>query len=592
MILYLTSSPVGSYKAKGAPAYKGLNPENDLVKNLTADWKDKARCLFICADPDACMSNNEMRFFFEKTIKESGLSVSEFDLCDNRNAKEIVEKIHSYDMIMLGGGHVPTQNKFFRRIGLMQAMKGFDGIVIGISAGTMNCAETVYAQPEMPGESISRIYERFLEGLGLTRCNVLPHYQAVKNDMLDGKRLMEDITYPDSVGQKFYALPDGSYILQKDGTVTVYGEAYLVAERKAEKICSDGESLLIYKRRQRYKGTHPRRFEEKYKEHEPEKYADTIEKVISKGSTPAGMHISICVKEILEVLKIQPGQKGLDATLGYGGHTRKMLECLKGKGHMYGLDVDPIEIKKTKERLSSLGYGEDILTVLWENFSEIARIGREYGPFDFILADLGVSSMQIDDPKRGFSYKTEGPLDLRLNPEKGVMAAERLLELSEEELAGMFAENSDEPYAVEIAKEIVKRLRNGKKIETTTQLKEAVEAALCFLPEDEKKLKVVKKTCQRVFQALRIDVNSEFEVLEALLEGLPEALAPGGRAAILTFHSGEDRMVKKAFKQFYKEGIFCEIAQDVVRPSAEECRKNKRASSAKLRWAVRSEITD
>ena len=227
-----------------------------------------------------------------------------------------------------------------------------------------------------------------------------------------------------------------------------------------------------------------------------------------------------------------------------------------------------------------------------ENFSEIARIGREYGPFDFILADLGVSSMQIDDPKRGFSYKTEGPLDLRLNPEKGVMAAERLLELSEEELAGMFAENSDEPYAVEIAKEIVKRLRNGKKIETTTQLKEAVEAALCFLPEDEKKLKVVKKTCQRVFQALRIDVNSEFEVLEALLEGLPEALAPGGRAAILTFHSGEDRMVKKAFKQFYKEGIFCEIAQDVVRPSAEECRKNKRASSAKLRWAVRSEITD
>lgn len=487
---------------------------------------------------------------------------------------------------------MPTQNKFFRRIGLMQAMKGFDGIVIGISAGTMNCAETVYAQPEMPGESISRIYERFLEGLGLTRCNVLPHYQAVKNDMLDGKRLMEDITYPDSVGQKFYALPDGSYILQKDGTVTVYGEAYLVAERKAEKICSDGESLLIYKRRQRYKGTHPRRFEEKYKEHEPEKYADTIEKVISKGSTPAGMHISICVKEILEVLKIQPGQKGLDATLGYGGHTRKMLECLKGKGHMYGLDVDPIEIKKTKERLSSLGYGEDILTVLWENFSEIARIGREYGPFDFILADLGVSSMQIDDPKRGFSYKTEGPLDLRLNPEKGVMAAERLLELSEEELAGMFAENSDEPYAVEIAKEIVKRLRNGKKIETTTQLKEAVEAALCFLPEDEKKLKVVKKTCQRVFQALRIDVNSEFEVLEALLEGLPEALAPGGRAAILTFHSGEDRMVKKAFKQFYKEGIFCEIAQDVVRPSAEECRKNKRASSAKLRWAVRSEITD
>lgn len=589
MILYLTSSPVGSYRAGGAPSYKGFNPENDLVKNLAADWKSEARCLIISANPDAYMENDKMRFFFEKTVKESGLSVSEFDLCDGRNAREIVDNLPSYDMIILGGGHVPTQNTFFHKIGLIQAMKKFDGIVMGISAGTMNCAETVYAQPEIPGESISAVYKRFIEGLGLTRCNVLPHYQAVKDDMLDGKRLMEDITYPDSVGQKFYALPDGSYILQKDGAVTVYGEAYLVSEGKTEKICSAGESLLIYKRRQRYKGTHPRRFEEKYKEHEPEKYADTIDKVISKGSTPVGMHLSICVKEILDFLQIQPGQKGLDATLGYGGHTRKMLECLNGQGHIYGLDVDPIEIKKTKERLETLGYGEEILTVLWENFSEIVRIGREYGPFDFVLADLGVSSMQIDDPKRGFSYKTEGPLDLRLNPEKGVAASVRLLELSEEELTGMFAENSDEPYAAEIAKEIIKRQRGKNKIETTTQLRETIEAALSFLPEDGQKKAVLKKTCQRVFQALRIDVNSEFEVLEALLDGLPKVLAPGGRAAILTFHSGEDRMVKKAFKRFHKEGIFCEIAQDVIRPSAEERRRNGRAGSAKLRWAVRSE---
>lgn len=249
MILYLTSSPTGSYRADKAPSYKGFNPENDLVKNLKADWKNEARCLIISADPDACMENNEMRFFFEKTVKESGLSVSEFDLCDSRNAKEIVDNLHSYDMIILGGGHVPTQNAFFHRIGLIQAMKEFDGIVMGISAGTMNCAETVYAQPEMPGESTSLAYKRFIEGLGLTWCNVLPHYQAVKDDMLDGKRLMEDITYPDSAGRKFYALPDGSYILQRDEAVTVYGEAYLVAEGKIEKICSAGERLLIHKRR-------------------------------------------------------------------------------------------------------------------------------------------------------------------------------------------------------------------------------------------------------------------------------------------------------------------------------------------------------
>lgn len=588
MILYLTSSPTGSYRASKTPAYRGLNPENGLVEKLKEDWKEQARCLFVCSDPDAYMKNNEIRFFFEKTVRETGLSVSAFDLCDGRSGEETVKNLCAYDVLILGGGHVPTQNRFFQRIGLIPAVKAFDGLVIGISAGTMNCAGTVYAQPEMPGESTSRTYQRFIEGLGLTRCNVLPHYQAVKDDLLDGKRLMEDITYPDSFGRKFYALPDGSYILQKDGAVTVFGEAYLVADGKTEKICSGGESLILHKRRQRYKGTHPRSFAEKYKEHEPEKYADTIEKVISKGSTPAGMHISICVEEILEILKIRPGEKGLDLTLGYGGHTRRMLEELKGRGHIWGLDVDPIEIKKTEERLKGLGYGEDMLTVVRENFSEISRIGREYGPFDFVLADLGVSSMQIDDPKRGFSYKADGPLDLRLNPERGVTAAKRLLELNEEELAGMLRENADEPYAEEIAQEISRRLRCGSKIETTACLREAVEAALVFLPEDKQKKVLVKKTCQRVFQAIRIDVNSEFEVLEAMLSGLPEALAPGGRAAVLTFHSGEDRPVKKAFKRFYKEGVFCDIAKEVIRPSAEECRRNSRAGCAKLRWAVKT----
>lgn len=344
----------------------------------------------------------------------------------------------------------------------------------------------------------------------------------------------------------------------------------------------------IHKRRVHYSGTHPKRFEEKYKEHDPEKYADTIEKVISKGSTPAGMHISICVNEILDFFQIQPGQQGLDATLGYGGHTMRMLEQLHGEGHMYALDVDPIEIVKTKQRLADAGYGEDILTIKQTNFRNIDKVAEEAGKFDFILADLGVSSMQIDNPDRGFTYKFDGPLDLRLDPEKGESAAERLREVSYEELVEMFQENSDEPYAEEIATVIMKRNRTKNYVETTIQMKEAIEEALSFVPEKERK-EAVKKSCQRCFQALRIDVNSEFEVLYDFLDKLPDALRPGGRVAILTFHSGEDRLVKRAFKAGAKAGVYSEVSKDVIRPSAEECARNPRARSTKMRWAVKAE---
>lgn len=347
------------------------------------------------------------------------------------------------------------------------------------------------------------------------------------------------------------------------------------------------EAQTLHKRRVRYSGTYPKRFEEKYKEHNPEKYADTIAKVISKGSTPAGMHIPIMVKEILDFLQIQPGQKGLDATLGYGGHTREMLRCLKGEGHLFALDADPIESQKTKARLESQGYSEDILTVCLLNFADMDRIAKKEGPFDFVLADLGLSSMQIDNPERGFSIKYDGPLDLRLNPEKGITAAQRLKEVDREELEGMLVTNADEPYAKEIARAITSARRKGRKLETTMQLRAVIEEALSFLPEAVKK-EAVKKSCQRTFQALRIDVNNEYEVLEAFMEKLPEALAPGGRVAILTFHSGEDRIVKKAFKRFYREGIYSEIASDVVRPSAEECVQNSRAHSTKMRWAIKA----
>ena len=341
-----------------------------------------------------------------------------------------------------------------------------------------------------------------------------------------------------------------------------------------------------HKRRVRYKGTHPRKFEEKYKELNPEKYQGDVEKIIQSGKTPAGMHISIMVKEILDFLQIKPGQIGLDATLGYGGHTRKMLEQLQGKGHMFATDVDPIESEKTRQRLADLGFGPEILTIKRMNFANIDQVAPDE-KFDFILADLGVSSMQIDNPERGFTFKRDGPLDLRLDPTSGVSAAERLRELDREELEAMLVENSDEPYADKIAKEVMKVFKKRGKIETTKQLAAVIEQALSFLPEKERK-EEVKKSCQRTFQALRIDVNSEFEVLYSFLEKLPHVLKSGGRVAVLTFHSGEDRLVKKAFRQYQRDGVYSEVCEDVIRPSAEECFQNPRARSTKMRWAIKA----
>lgn len=342
-----------------------------------------------------------------------------------------------------------------------------------------------------------------------------------------------------------------------------------------------------HKRRVRYKGTHPKSYKEKYKELQPELYSDTVEKVIQKGSTPAGMHRSICVDEILDFLQIVPGQTGLDATLGYGGHTLEMLKCLDLKGQLYATDVDSIELPKTQKRLEDLGYGEEILRIRQLNFSNIDQIVLESGPLDFVLADLGVSSMQIDNPDRGFSFKAEGPLDLRLNPRKGISAAERLNKISKDELEGMLIENSDEPYASEISTAIISEIRKGKKINTTTQLQQIIENALKFIPENKRK-EEIKKSCQRCFQALRIDVNEEFEVLYEFLEKLPSALAKGGRVAILSFHSGEDRLVKKSFQHYFREGIYSEVAPSPIRPTPEECNANGRARSAKLRWAIKA----
>jgi 16S rRNA (cytosine1402-N4)-methyltransferase len=342
-------------------------------------------------------------------------------------------------------------------------------------------------------------------------------------------------------------------------------------------------------RRVRYKGSHPKSFKEKYKELQPEKYAADVAKVMQKGNTPAGMHRSICVKEILEFLQIKPGQVGLDATLGYGGHSLEILKCLLPDGKLFATDVDPYELPRTRERLTGLGFGPEVLDIRKMNFSDIDQITNEVGELDFILADLGVSSMQIDNPERGFSVKTDGPLDLRLNPQSGKSAAAILKTISKKDLEEILIENADEPHAEIIAQTIISKIKKGIAIENTLQLKAIIKEALEHsVVNSDVEMDVLKKTCARCFQALRIAVNDEFGVLDKLLQKLPDALAPGGRVAILTFHSGEDRRVKKAFQLYFREGIFSEVAPDPIRPSAEEIFNNPRARSAKLRWAIKS----
>jgi len=339
-----------------------------------------------------------------------------------------------------------------------------------------------------------------------------------------------------------------------------------------------------HKRRKRYSGRYPKRFEEKYKELDPEKYSGIAEHVIQKGSTPAGMHIPIMVEEILDILKISPGEKGFDATLGYGGHTLAMLEKLGHNGHICATDVDRTESEKTRKRLLEKGYGEDDLSIVNANFAKIKELAPLYGPFDFILADLGISSMQMDDPSRGFSYKADGPLDLRMDPTRGISAARLLEKLSQEELEGMLEENADEPYAKKIAAAIASVPKGS--IKRTSDLARLIGRTLNFLPKD-KRADEAKRCCARVFQALRIDVNREFEALYDFLSALPDVLAPGGRVAILTFHSGEDRLVKKAFKAGLADGSYQDIAKDVIRPTKEEAVRNPRSRPAKLRWAVK-----
>jgi 16S rRNA (cytosine1402-N4)-methyltransferase len=343
---------------------------------------------------------------------------------------------------------------------------------------------------------------------------------------------------------------------------------------------SDGDDSRPHRRRPRYRGKNPRRFEEKYKEHDPQRYGDTVAKVLAAGKTPAGSHRPIMVAEVLEALAPHPGEIAVDCTLGYGGHARELLPRVLPGGRLLGLDADPIELPKTEARLRALGFTPEQFSAHRSNFAGLPRVLGECGlsAADAILADLGVSSMQLDEPGRGFSLKHEGPLDMRMNPTRGQPASAFLQKVTPNALAAILRDHSDEPHADTLAVPIA-----GQMFHSTIALADALRRALPNLKDEDRELSV-----RRVFQALRIAVNDEFSALDTFLRNLPLCLNSGGRAAILTFHSGEDRRVKKAFAAGLRDGVYSAVADEVIRPSAAERHANPRSVSAKLRWARRA----
>ncbi len=339
-------------------------------------------------------------------------------------------------------------------------------------------------------------------------------------------------------------------------------------------------------RRPRYKGKNPRGFHEKYKELDPARYPDDVKKVLASGKTPVGTHRPIMVDEVLECLRPTPGDVAVDCTLGGGGHARAVLERLQPGGRLIGLDIDPVELPRTEAHLRAAGFGPGTFSAHHANFAGLPQVLASEGleAADVILVDLGVSSMQLDNPDRGFSYKDPGPLDMRMNPMRGEPASRLVARLSEEALAGLLQDNADEPHA-----RVIARLLKQKPVDTTHALESLVRLGLGATQAGLTKADI-KLSVRRTFQALRIAVNDELSVLDGLLRTLPQCLAPGGRVAMLTFHSGEDRRVKKAFQVGYRTGVYSAVATEVIRSTREELRANRRAQAAKLRWAVRSSL--
>ena len=355
---------------------------------------------------------------------------------------------------------------------------------------------------------------------------------------------------------------------------------------------TDEASTPPRKRRPRYRGTHPRRFDEKYKERDAARYPAERAKILLSGRTPAGSHVPVLVAEVLETLAPIPGGVAVDATVGYGGHASELLKRILPGGRLLALDVDPIELPKAEARLKALAQSlgdAGAARCVRRNFAGLRKLLEAEGlarGADVILADLGASSMQLDDPARGFSWKRDAPLDLRMNPERGQPAAVLLGKLKKEEIEDFLRRYGDEPLAGRIAEAVVEARRSHPLLRTS-DLTRAVESAFEGTPQP-RGSDAKKSSLQRTFQAIRILVNDELTALDAFLRDLPFCLAPGGRVAILTFHSGEDRRVKKAFKVGLEAGLYARVAHDVVRATPEERSRNPRSSAAKLRWAVRA----
>ena len=238
MIAFLTSSPCIPNADRAI-----LNPDNGFVERMRAALPHHPRCLFVCSHPDSAYLTDKYAADMDEAFSGAGMGFESLTVLDSRTDARAAELIAASDLIILAGGHVPTQNEYFNRIGLRELLREYHGVLMGVSAGSMNAAENVYAQPEMEGESIRPDYRRWLTGLGLTQINILPHYQMIRDWELDGKRLFEDITYADSHGHAFYALVDGSYLCIADGAQTLYGEAHLIADGQQTLICRKNQHI-------------------------------------------------------------------------------------------------------------------------------------------------------------------------------------------------------------------------------------------------------------------------------------------------------------------------------------------------------------
>ena len=337
-------------------------------------------------------------------------------------------------------------------------------------------------------------------------------------------------------------------------------------------------------RRKRYSGTHPRKFDQRYKELNPDKYPQMQEHIRKQGRTPAGTHVPIMVAEVMQALSPLAGETVADCTLGYGSHAMEFARLIGPTGRLVGFDVDAQQLQRAGERISALGV--PVLTHR-ANFAGIGKFLAVDGieGYDVIFADLGVSSMQLDDPGRGFSYKNDGPLDMRMDDRLAKSAADLLREMPGEEIAGALMELSDEEDAEAIAELLVRR-RAAKPITHTLELSDLVmEAKGIRRTQWRKEAGSSLHPAAKTFQALRILVNDELGSLKQFLRTAPYCLQAGGRIGILTFHSGEDRLVKQSFKDGLAAGLYAEISPDVIRPGSQEIHDNPRSRPAKFRYA-------